>query len=209
MAWMRRRACWAVIVLCSWKKITMPTNAVVASDSSSWHLSHPTTSTVYRQHSSTPRRLKQRQRRTRNSTPKQQAASSSNFTCPTTLGLPLLGDSINVVVVTDIHGWIAGQHARHEPQLDVDFGDLVSFYERLQECSSGSDWFLLFNGYDIEDVNSTCVSWIYLKLMSHYTSSLCYQNVMFATATLWMEQACRRSHQSIWLHFCNKCRSPL
>lgn len=55
-------------------------------------------------------------------------------------------------MVTDVHGWIAGQHARHEPQLNLDFGDLVSLYERLQECmidleeEKQGDWFLLFNG---------------------------------------------------------------
>lgn len=77
--------------------------------------------------------------------------TAKDVSCPTTTtttttGLPM-GD-INVLVVTDIHGWIAGQHARHEPELNVDFGDLVSLYERLQACASdgGGDWFLLFNG---------------------------------------------------------------
>lgn len=50
------------------------------------------------------------------------------------------------MVVTDIHGWIAGQHARHKPKVDVDFGHLVALYERLKECEDQRDWFLLFNG---------------------------------------------------------------
>ncbi|CAB9514171.1 5'-nucleotidase [Seminavis robusta] len=68
----------------------------------------------------------------------------SKFTCPDSLGLPL-GD-INLLVVTDIHGWIAGQHARHEPEMNLDFGALVSLYERLQECAPEEDFFLFFNG---------------------------------------------------------------
>lgn len=65
--------------------------------------------------------------------------------CP--VGLPL-GD-INILVVTDIHGWIADQHERHEPQLDIDMGDVVSFYEQLQwptGCPQHGDWFFLCNG---------------------------------------------------------------
>jgi 2',3'-cyclic-nucleotide 2'-phosphodiesterase (5'-nucleotidase family) len=63
-------------------------------------------------------------------------------------------------VVTDIHGWIAGLHARHEPNLNVDFGDLVSLYQKLSTASTcndnddndddddddSGDWFLVFNG---------------------------------------------------------------
>ena len=93
----------------------------------------------------------------------QRILEANNVTCPittttttttttTSLGLPV-GD-INVLVVTDIHGWIAGQHARHEPELNFDFGDLVSLYERIQACADRGnvngvvgDWFLLFNGY--------------------------------------------------------------
>lgn len=44
-------------------------------------------------------------------------------------GLPL-GD-INVVIVTDVHSWVAG-HSRHE-LLDATYGDVVSFYRRLHE----------------------------------------------------------------------------
>jgi Calcineurin-like phosphoesterase len=70
--------------------------------------------------------------------------ANKKFQCPDYLGLPL-GD-INLIVVTDIHGWIAGQHARHEGNINVDFGALLSLYQRLQECAPQQDFFLLFNG---------------------------------------------------------------
>jgi hypothetical protein len=71
------------------------------------------------------------------------SSSSSSFAEPLKA---LLGD-INILVVTDIHGWIAGQHARHEPNLNVDFGDLLSLYQKLSSsCDNDGDWFLLFNG---------------------------------------------------------------
>jgi 2',3'-cyclic-nucleotide 2'-phosphodiesterase (5'-nucleotidase family) len=52
-----------------------------------------------------------------------------------------LGD-INVVVVTDVHSWVAG-HGAHE-SLDADFGDVLSFYERLN--SSDYDTWFVMNG---------------------------------------------------------------
>jgi len=43
---------------------------------------------------------------------------------------------INVVVLTDIHSWL-GSHRRQEPYNDVDFGDVLSFWQRLKEhCDS-------------------------------------------------------------------------
>ena len=95
-----------------------------------------------------------------NATPQRPA-----FTCPQTIGLPL-GD-INILVVTDIHGWIAGQHARHEPHLNVDMGDLISFYERLKECTAARsmkkrDWFLMFNGDFMDGTGLSTVPPTYL-----------------------------------------------
>jgi len=57
------------------------------------------------------------------------------------VNLPL-GD-INVVVLTDDHSWVAG-HGAHE-SLDVDYGDVLSFYERLSSATSKSV-FLVHNG---------------------------------------------------------------
>eukprot|EP00931_Biecheleriopsis_adriatica_P066355 TRINITY_DN40730_c0_g1_i1.p1 TRINITY_DN40730_c0_g1~~TRINITY_DN40730_c0_g1_i1.p1 ORF type:complete len:526 (+),score=92.06 TRINITY_DN40730_c0_g1_i1:46-1623(+) len=64
------------------------------------------------------------------------------------LQLPL-GD-INVMIVTDVHSWIAGH--RHEPWLDATYGDVLSLYERTkEEChKQGKDLFFVMNG-DIND----------------------------------------------------------
>jgi 2',3'-cyclic-nucleotide 2'-phosphodiesterase (5'-nucleotidase family) len=45
-----------------------------------------------------------------------------------------LGD-INIVVVTDVHSWVAG-HGRNEPEPNshnADYGHVLSFYQRLQQ----------------------------------------------------------------------------
>lgn len=55
------------------------------------------------------------------------------------------------MVVTDVHSWIGG-HARHEPYLNVDYGHVLSFYQRLQEIfdsttrKSNQDLFFVMNG---------------------------------------------------------------
>lgn len=57
------------------------------------------------------------------------------------------------MVVTDVHSWIGG-HARHEPYLNVDYGHVLSFYQRLQEIfdtttsatKSNRDLFFVMNG---------------------------------------------------------------
>lgn len=53
-----------------------------------------------------------------------------------------LGD-INVVVITDDHSWVGG-HGAHE-SLDADYGDILSFYERLVNATN-KDVFLIHNG---------------------------------------------------------------
>jgi 2',3'-cyclic-nucleotide 2'-phosphodiesterase (5'-nucleotidase family) len=54
---------------------------------------------------------------------------------------------INVVILTDVHSWVAG-HGRQEPKLDADFGAVLSFYERLKEhCDQkGMNLFFVSNG---------------------------------------------------------------
>jgi hypothetical protein len=54
------------------------------------------------------------------------------------LDLPL--GAINVVVLTDVHSWIAG-HGSHEPVDNADYGDVLSFYERLQQQAPEKDSF--------------------------------------------------------------------
>lgn len=39
--------------------------------------------------------------------------------------------SINILVMTDVHSWAQG-HGRHEPSLNADYGDVLSFYQRLK-----------------------------------------------------------------------------
>jgi len=53
---------------------------------------------------------------------------------------------INVLVLTDVHSWVAGNP--HLPNNDADYGDVLSFYEHLLEiCNKqGKDLFFVMNG---------------------------------------------------------------
>jgi 2',3'-cyclic-nucleotide 2'-phosphodiesterase (5'-nucleotidase family) len=57
-----------------------------------------------------------------------------------------MGD-INVVVLTDVHSWVGGHDAK-EPNLDADYGDVLSFYERLKAYCDliKKDLFFVVNG---------------------------------------------------------------
>ena len=65
---------------------------------------------------------------------------TSSFTLP-------FGD-VNVLVVTDVHSWVAGHNQEHEPYLNVDYGTVLSFYETLQGKANemGKDLFFVMNG---------------------------------------------------------------
>ena len=60
---------------------------------------------------------------------------------------------INILVLTDVHSWVQG-HKRHDPSLDADYGDVLSFYQRLKlqidsyKLSDGStpDLYFVMNG---------------------------------------------------------------
>lgn len=54
---------------------------------------------------------------------------------------------VNVVVLTDVHSWVGG-HGTKEPQQDADYGDILSFFERLKEYSliNGHDTWFVVNG---------------------------------------------------------------
>ena len=52
-------------------------------------------------------------------------------TTRTTTTLLPVGD-VNLLVVTDVHSWVAGHNVQHEPYWNVDYGTLLSFYETLQ-----------------------------------------------------------------------------
>ncbi|KAL7498151.1 hypothetical protein ACHAWT_009675 [Skeletonema menzelii] len=57
--------------------------------------------------------------------------------------------SINIVILTDVHSWVRG-HGRHEPKLNADYGNILSFYQRLQQqvqqLESKPDLYLVNNG---------------------------------------------------------------
>lgn len=57
--------------------------------------------------------------------------------------LALTLQDVNVLIVTDVHSWVAG-HNKHQPELDLDYGDVLSFYTRLQRAAADRDRDLLF-----------------------------------------------------------------
>eukprot|EP00546_Thalassionema_frauenfeldii_P014904 CAMPEP_0178910380 /NCGR_PEP_ID=MMETSP0786-20121207/9067_1 /TAXON_ID=186022 /ORGANISM="Thalassionema frauenfeldii, Strain CCMP 1798" /LENGTH=610 /DNA_ID=CAMNT_0020582629 /DNA_START=89 /DNA_END=1918 /DNA_ORIENTATION=+ len=51
--------------------------------------------------------------------------------------IKLVFNDFNIVVLTDVHSWVAG-HVHQEPHLDADYGDVLSFYERLRDLAASS-----------------------------------------------------------------------
>lgn len=71
-----------------------------------------------------------------------QNSSSSQFALP--------WGKVNLLVLTDVHSWIAG-HERHESNMNVDYGDVLSFVERLHRFVDAQeddpmDLYLVMNG---------------------------------------------------------------
>ncbi|KAL7560130.1 hypothetical protein ACA910_013143 [Epithemia clementina (nom. ined.)] len=64
-----------------------------------------------------------------------------------------LGD-INLLVVTDVHSWVAGHNVDHEPYWNVDYGTVLSYYITLQNKiaalnaanKDGKELFFVMNG---------------------------------------------------------------
>jgi 2',3'-cyclic-nucleotide 2'-phosphodiesterase (5'-nucleotidase family) len=57
-------------------------------------------------------------------------------------------NDINILVVTDVHSWVAG-HERHEPQWDANYGHVLSFHEHLSNHvakDSSKSLFFVMNG---------------------------------------------------------------
>lgn len=56
-------------------------------------------------------------------------------------------NDINVLVLTDVHSWVGG-HGPNEPTLDINYGHVVSFYERFREyCDTrNKDLYFVMNG---------------------------------------------------------------
>jgi 2',3'-cyclic-nucleotide 2'-phosphodiesterase (5'-nucleotidase family) len=65
---------------------------------------------------------------------------------PNVNSISLPWNDINILVVTDVHGWI-GSRKRHEPQWDADYGHVISFYEHLKTNQSrDKNLLFLMNG---------------------------------------------------------------
>lgn len=62
------------------------------------------------------------------------SSSGSGAIAPT---LPF-GD-INLVVLTDVHSWVAGHRGNGPDNLDVSYGDVVSFFEQLKDYCYNTD----------------------------------------------------------------------
>ena len=67
------------------------------------------------------------------------------WTTPIAPTLPF--NEINILILTDVHSWVGG-HSPNEPLLNADYGDVLSFYERLYEyCETSSgDLYFVMNG---------------------------------------------------------------
>jgi 2',3'-cyclic-nucleotide 2'-phosphodiesterase (5'-nucleotidase family) len=70
-------------------------------------------------------------------TPMSNSSSSPNYSSVNVVNL--LGvhhrflNNVNIVVLTDVHSWVAG-HGRHEPYWNADYGDILSWYQHLQQA---------------------------------------------------------------------------
>jgi hypothetical protein len=72
-----------------------------------------------------------------------QGISSSSTSSISNFDPQLPFGDINVVVLTDVHSWLAS-HKRQEPYMDVDLGNVLSFWERLKEFCDLNDMDLFF-----------------------------------------------------------------
>jgi len=54
---------------------------------------------------------------------------------------------VNILILTDVHSWVNG-HSLREPALDIDYGDILSFYQQLKQQLSNEekDLWLVMNG---------------------------------------------------------------
>ena len=84
-----------------------------------------------------------------NSPSKNPITSSPTTSVTSPIDVSLYIQAINIVILTDVHSWVQG-HGRHEPNLNADYGDILSFYQRLQQqveqLESKPDIYLVNNG---------------------------------------------------------------
>ncbi|GAX24521.1 hypothetical protein FisN_18Lh075 [Fistulifera solaris] len=87
---------------------------------------------------------------------KTNTTSTTIVTNLTTIHNPnyLFAQDITILVVTDVHSWVGG-HGPNEPHLNINYGHVVSFYERLlqhaqqqqqQQQQQQKDLFFVMNG---------------------------------------------------------------
>ena len=81
--------------------------------------------------------------------------SSSPLINNSAMQMQLTMQDINILVVTDVHSWVGGHP--HNDTLDVDYGHVLSFYERLQEISlrQEKDLFFVMNGDFVDGTGLT------------------------------------------------------
>lgn len=103
---------------------------------------------------------------------------TTNYTTTTTVttgtagaasALPL--SQVNLIVLTDVHSWIGG-HSRHEPNLNVNYGDVLSFYDGLlqQHMRRSSnvfhqDLFMVMNGDFMDGTGLSTIPPTYLTTL--------------------------------------------
>ena len=54
-------------------------------------------------------------------------------------------NDINILVVTDVHSWVASR-VRHEPEYNADYGHVLSLYQLLKHQHAENDLFFVMNG---------------------------------------------------------------
>mmetsp|Transcript_43344 Transcript_43344/g.104751 ORF Transcript_43344/g.104751 Transcript_43344/m.104751 type:complete len:369 (+) Transcript_43344:105-1211(+) len=78
------------------------------------------------------------------------AASKDDSSHVPESGFALPWGTVNLLVLTDVHSWITG-HERHESNMNVDYGDVLSFVQRLHrfvdsQQQDDMDLYLVMNG---------------------------------------------------------------
>jgi len=74
------------------------------------------------------------------------SGSIASTTAPVSKESLLVLQDINILIVTDVHSWVGGHP--HNDTLNVDYGDVLSFHQRLKtkSISEKKDLFFVMNG---------------------------------------------------------------
>ena len=91
---------------------------------------------------------------------------------------PLQFGDVNIMVTTDMHGWVAGHtHPDYPaPPRNADFGQLVSFHQRLKAAaaSQGKDLWLFDNGDVVDGTGLTAAGSVDGQLLFPLLQSVPY-----------------------------------